>query len=312
MGLSTNNETVRGSVARVTRVDGCGDVIYGDDSQAVTKSFVSVARTGNTTSNDEIDLKDADGVSSVYEPARENYAGASLEITFSRVDPEFFEIVTKQRVIRDAFGRATGFAINKKVDVYLEAFALEVWSGTVAGVCDPNGNLLRYRGLWPFVQGGRLGDYTIENGAVSFVITGAQTYSGTQWGVGPYNITLDENGDPSPELEPLLVDDHEVINWVPLAPPTPFIGARPLMNLGATAISAIVAAEGDSPSEVEVTFTGATAVPVWVEWGDGTWSYIEDATDGGAHTYLVNGTYTIRATTNQTWVSSTPVVIPFP
>lgn len=311
MGLSTNNETVRGSAARVTRLDACGDPLYGADGQAVTKNFVTVSRTGVTLDSDEINLQDADGESSVYESARSRYAGTNVEATFSRVDPEFFEIVTKQRVIRDAFGRAIGFAINKDVDIFLEAFALEVWSGTIAGVCTPSGVPLRGYFLHPFLMGARLGDYAIENGAVTFTITGATSYSGTQWGVGPHKVVLDENGDPSQLLEPLLSGDHEVVLWTPVPPPTPFIGARPLLDPGATVITAIVASEGASPSEAEITLTGATATPAWIEWGDGTWSYIEDATDGADHVYQSNGTFVIRASTNDTWVQ-TSVVIPFP
>lgn len=312
MGQSTNNSMVRGRVARGTRVDGCGAPIFGDDSVVTTKNFVTVAYTGNTLDSDEINLTDADGEPSVYEAAQTRFASENVEVTFSKVDPEFFELFTKQRVLRDIDGVAVGFAINKDVDVYIEGFALEVWAGTGSGsVCDAQGRPLFGYNLTPFAKGARLGDYTIENGAITFTITGAVTYSGNQWGKGPHNVVLNVGDVPGPLLEDLLPGDHKVLLWTPVPPPTPFVGARPLLDPASTPITAIVDAEGSSPTETELTFTGASAAPVWVEWGDGTWSYVEDGTDGAVHAYDANGPYTVRASSNGTWITDT-VVIPYP
>lgn len=310
MGQSKNRGTVRGHRARLTRVDGCGAPIFGDNSQAVTKSFASVAYTVNTTDTDGIDLRDADGKPSIREDAVSDFASFGIEAIFNKVDPEFFEIATKQRVIRDEDGVAIGFAINSKTDTRIEGFALEVWAGAPEGDCDPESTAEYGYFLAPFVKGARLGDYTIENGAVTFTVTGGTTRDGTGWGSGPYNVQR-VGGAPAPLLEPLQREDHKLMIWVDVPPPDVFVGARPVLDRAATAISAIVATEGGSPAEAVFSFTGASAASVWIDFGDGTWDYVDAGTAGADHLYETNGTYTVRASSNGTWVTKS-VVIPFP
>jgi hypothetical protein len=50
--------------------------------------------------------------------------------------------------------------------------------------------------------------------------------------------------------------------------------------------------------------------PVWYDFGDGTWDYV-DAPGASNHEYENPGTYTVRASQNGTWVSTT-VTVPFP
>jgi hypothetical protein len=47
---------VKGRRIRVTRLDNCGRPVYGDDSQVVSKGFISVGFTANTTESDEINV----------------------------------------------------------------------------------------------------------------------------------------------------------------------------------------------------------------------------------------------------------------
>lgn len=302
---------VKGRRVRVTRVDSCGRVIYGEASQAVSKSFASIAYTANTLDSDGIDVRDADGEPSIYEASRSRFASYSIEAVFNKVDPEFFSLVTKQRVYLDEDGNAIGFAVNADVDVYIEGIALELWVGAPEGNCDPNQTGVEYGYfLAPFVKGARLGDYTIENGAVTFTITGGTTQSGNEWGSGPYNV-MRVGGVPAPLLTPLEEADHKLLIWVDVPPPDVFVGWRPVLDPDSAAVSAIVDVEGASPSEAVFSFTGATAVPAWIEFGDGTWDWTEDATEGFEHTYTANGTYTVRVSTNGTWITDT-VVIPYP
>src|SRR5690242_15616892 len=118
---------VRGRRVRVTRVDSCGRVIYGENSQAVSKSLAEISYTANTLDTDAIDQRDFDGEPSIYEAARTRWVSYNIEATFNKVDPEFFSLVTKQRVYLDEDGNAIGFAINSDVDVYIEGIGLELW-----------------------------------------------------------------------------------------------------------------------------------------------------------------------------------------
>src|SRR5690606_16656672 len=192
-----------------------------------------------------------------------------------------------------------------------QGFALEVWAGSPAADACENPNAEGEFGyfLAPYLRGGILSDYTIENGAVNFTITGAVTRNGNRWGSGPYNVMLN-GGVPSPLIEPLEPNDHKLLIWVGVAPPEPFYGTRPVLDPEATAITGVTATVGSSPSEADFTFTGATAgAPVWIDFGDGEWDYIADGTTGASHTYAENGTYTVRASSNGSWVT-TQVTIP--
>lgn len=304
---------VKGRRLRATRLDGCGRVVYGEDSQAVSKGFVSVAWQANTVDTDEVNQPNASGERCIYEAAVTEFTGYTMTAVFCEVDPELFALITGQRVYLDENGDAIGFAINTDVKPADQNYALEVWAGAPAGdACeDPNAQGEYGYFLAPWLRGGILSDYTVENGAINFTITGAVTRDGNRWGSGPYNVMMNA-GAPAPLLTPLEKNDHKLMIWVGVAPPEPFYGTRPVLDPDSTAITAVAAVVGGSPMEADLTFTGATAgMPVWVDFGDGEWDYVADGTLGSSHVYAANGTYTVRASSNGTWVT-TQVTIPFP
>lgn len=310
--VSKGRGAFKGSRLRATRLDGCGRVVYGDASQGVSKGFVSVAWTANTTEVAAVEQQNANGDPCIFEPAKQRLTGYSLTMVFCEVDPELFSLITGQRVYVDENGDAIGFAISTDVDLGNQGFALEVWAGAPAGdACDDvaaQGEFGYF--VAPYLQGGILSDYTIENGAINFTISGAVTRNGNRWGSGPYNVMMNA-GVPSPLITPLERNDHKLLIWVTLAPPAPFYGTRPVLDPESTPITAVTAAVGDSPSEADFTFTGATAdTPVFIDFGDGEWDYVADGLTGASHTYAANGTYTVKAQTNGS-VVTTQVTIPF-
>lgn len=310
---SNGYKAVRGRRIRATRVDACGRPVYGEDSQVVSKGFISVAYTANTNDSDEINQPNAAGETCIFEPAQSSLTGYTVNIEFCEVDPELFSLVTGQEVYLDANGDAVGFSVGTDVDLEAQGFALELWAGAPAGDACADENAQGSYGyfLAPFLKGGILGDLTIENGAVTFTITGATTRDGNQWGSGPYNVMLNADGDPAPLITPLGTNKHLLLIWVGVAPPELFYGTRPVLDPDSTDITAVVAVEGSSPTEADFSFTGAVAnEPVWIEYGDGTWDYVADGTTGSTHVYAANGTYTARASSNGTWVT-TGVTIPF-
>lgn len=303
---------MKGRRLRATRLDACGRPLYGDDSQGVSKGFISAAWTANTVDTEEINQVNAGGERCIYEAAETELTGYTLELQFCEVDPELFSLITGQSVYYDAEGNAIGITINTSISMSDRAFALEIWAGAPTGdaCADPDSQGSYGYFLAPFLKGGILGDYTIENGAVTFTISGATTRDGNQWGVGPYNVMLN-GGEATPLVTALDPDDHKLLIWVDVAPPELFAGTRPLLDPGASAITAVVATEGASPMEATFTFTGATANEgVWIEFGDGEWDFVDDGTVGSSHVYSADGTYTVRASSNGTWVTS-EVVVPF-
>lgn len=303
---------VKGRRMRATRIDGCGRVVYGEDSQVVSKGFVSVAWEANTLDSDEINQQNAAGERCIYEPAETTLVGYTMTAVFCEVDPELFSLITGQKVYLDENGDAIGFTINTKIDLSDRGYALEVWAGSPKGdAClDPTATGRYGYFLAPFLMGGYVDGYTVENGAINFTVTGAKTRDGNQWGSGPYNV-MTVGGVPAPLLTPLDPYDHKLLIWVTVAPPEPFYGTRPVMDPEATPITAVVPAEGASPTEADFTFTGASATPVYIDFGDGTWDYVTPGTAGATHVYATNGTYEVKATSNGTVVTAS-VVIPFP
>lgn len=312
MGKSNPRSFLRGRRIRVTRLDECFRPVYGEDSVAVTKGFVSVAYTANTIDSDEINQTNASGEVCIYEPSQPSLTGYGVEIVFCEVDPEVFSLITGQEVYLDEDGNAIGFSVGTDIDIADSRFAFELWMGTKGSdTCsDPTAQGNYGYLLLPALQGGIVGGFTVENGAVNFTITGATTRDGNQWGKGPFNVMM-VGGQPAPLLTALNPKKHLLLIGTTVAPPEPYAGTRPLLDPDATPITAVVAAEGTSPMEAAITFTGASTAPVHVEFGDGTWDYVEPGTAGVTHVYAANGTYTVRASSNGTWVQSS-VTIPFP
>ncbi len=314
--VSKERGVVRGRVVRVTRTDSCGYVKYGEFSHAVSKSWASVAYTVNTIDTDGIDQRNADGTPAIFEDGTSAFGSFGIEAVFNKVDPEFFELVTKQRVYRDANGEPIGFAINKDTNTTIEGFALELWAGAPAGECSGTVEEYGYF-LAPFIKGARLGDYTIENGAVTFTITGGTTRSGTNWGTGPYDVLEVVPGSTVYSKLPsaLLPGDHKLMIWTTMAPPPVFYGARPVLNpANVPAMTALIAVKGANAQTASFTLTGATSAnPVYIEFGDGTWDYIVPGTAGPiTHVYTATGvTMTAKAQNAGKWWTAT-FPLPFP
>ncbi len=307
---------VKGRRLRATRLDTCGRPVYGDDSQVVTKGVISVGYTANTTETDEINVPDMSGEVCVYEAAVTQLVGYAVEIQFCRVDPELLSLITGQPVVLGSDGNTViGFDIDTKIALTNSNFALELWAGAPSSgsACLPGATGNFGYILLPFVSNGILGDFTVENGAVTFTITGANTLEGNAWGVGPYkDIMLDDSVTPVPGPMSTPVSTTVALRTilVDLAPPEPQDGARPLLDPSVASLTSIAGVEGDNPQTAEFTTTPAATGPVYWQFGDGTWDYVA-APGATEHEYDSPGTYTVSAQQNGKTVTTT-VTVPFP
>ena len=281
---------VRGRAMRITKLDGCGRPIYGDGSVGVSDGFVSVAFTANTDDGEEINVTNAAGKTCVREVPCPTFLGYGVEIEFCSADPALFAILTGQEPVLDAEGVAVGFRVNSDISACNSGFALEVWTGVPGVACDtdtaadadPGGYL-----LLPYLQGGIFGDFTVENDAISFTVTGAQTKTGSGWGTGPYDVVRYADV-PGPLTSPITSGDHLHVQYTDVAPPPAFCGTQPLLDPSAPALTGVTAtATGKS---VEFTAVPAGSDPWYVDFGDGTWDY---SADGAVltHEYDTAGTY---------------------
>lgn len=307
---------VKGRRLRATRLDGCGRPIYGEDSQVVTKGFISVAYTANTTDSEEINVTNAAGEVCVYEAAVTSLTGYGVEMQFCEVDPELLSILTGQPVVIGPDGSTViGFDVDTKITLDNSNFALELWAGSpAADACATVGATGAYGYLLlPYMTGGILGDFTVENNSVTFTVTGANTKEGNSWGVGPHqDIMLGAGSSPvaGPMTTPVSTSVALRTIIVDLAPPLPACGARPLLDPSLPNLTAIVGVEGDDDMTAEFTTTPVATGPVWYDFGDGTWDYVP-APGAADHTYETAGTYTVRASQNGKWLATDEVTVPF-
>lgn len=304
---SRNTIFIRGKRIRATRVDNCGRVVYGDNARVVSKGQVSIGYTANTTETDAITVPNSDGETLASVPSETQLVGYGVEAVFTGLDPDLFSLWTGAPVFYDADGVAVGVAVDTSISLAGRGIALEVWTGAPAGdACADVASQGSFGYvLTPFLQGGILGDFSVENGAINMTLTGAQTRDGNNWGVGPYDVMLNKVGNakvPGPLVNPLTATQPLLLTQVELAPPVVEQGFRPLLDPEADAITSITATKSGRLVTLAAVPDPESDTGVWYDFGDGEWDYVL----GGdtAHTYTAAGTYTIKASTNGTWVET--------
>ena len=214
---------------RATRLNGCGEVLLGPDSQVATEGFISVGFTANTEEGETISVTNAAGNVCVLDRPSPKFVNYTVAVQFCGVDPELFSLMTGQPVVLNADGdKAIGFQVNSDITLDESGFALELWSKVPVAACDASGESSFGYLLVPFVQGGVLSDFSVENGAVNFSLAGAASKDGANWGVGPYDVVRDEDNLPSPLLEAVPDTNHLHVQLTTVSPPTPSCGATAL------------------------------------------------------------------------------------
>lgn len=215
---------------RVTVEDVCGVPDWGDDTQIVSDGFVSVAITANYTDIAEKRQNNGRGRACTRRPASATFDDLTAVVTFCGMQPEIYSRMTGAPMVVDAqTGDVIGFDDDVSVDLAAIRWGLEGWTEAYdVADCDDEGNLPFWYYLWPSFAGGRAGDYTLEDALVNYTVTDAHTYGGAGWGIGAYNVTRDEAGDPSPLLDALTKSKHGRRFITTVAPPETTDGFVPL------------------------------------------------------------------------------------
>lgn len=291
---------VRGRRYRFTREDACGNPVYGDNGQVTTTAPITVAFTAVTTETDEIRVVNSGGDTCVFEPSVVSLEGYSAEITVCGMDPDMFNIATGVPVIYDVDGVAVGVAVDVSVKTDDFAFGLEVWTGLASDdACGEVGEIEYGYILLPFMKGGRLGDFTVENGAINFTISDATSRKGGSWGSGPYNVVVNEGDVAGPLLVPLTSTQVMVLMRTKVAPPAAAEGGRPVLDPSWTTLTTVTGTPDDLEVDFVVSPSIASGEGVWYEFGDDTWDYVEGpGTAAITHVYEAAGTYTVTASAN--------------
>jgi hypothetical protein len=211
-----------GDTVRITRVDGCGRPVCGDDASFVTQCFASVSMEANIEEGTDVQFTAANGTVCGFRAGCPSFRGFNVTYTFFGASPEMIEIMTGSPVVLGWDGTPIGF--DSCSIPCRQGFSLELW-GEVLGedVCpeEATGDGAWMYFLLPWVSNGIIGDLEVGSEGVNFVLTGA-TRAGGRWGVGPYDVLeQDAAGTPGPMIEPLDATCHRRIMRTLIAPPEP-------------------------------------------------------------------------------------------
>lgn len=219
---------VRGSVIRVTKLDSCGKPDLGQSAVAVSKRISSVKIDEVTDNGTDIRERNFGDELCVVDDSLDQVLGYTGEIALCGVDPGLISVFTGQSVVTNAAGDIVGFDAKTGIDLGSFGFSLEIWSRIAGAACDTTGRRQWGYTVFPFFKGGRISGFSVENGQVQFTITGAQTFDGNSWGVGPFQVDRNVAGNPIPLFTPLASNTHYRNILVTLDPPVASCGTFPL------------------------------------------------------------------------------------
>lgn len=223
---------VRGSVIRVTRLDECGVPLVGMVSTAVSKRISTITIDKVAEDGSDIREKNFSDELCIVDDGYESLIGYSADVMLCGVDPDLISIFTGQPVVKNAAGDTVGFDSETGIDLDGFGFALEMWTKIAGGACNAQGARPWGYTVMPFLKGGTLGGFSVENAAIQFQIMGARTRDGNSWGAGPYDVDLSVGAGPNftagPLFTPLKPKTAYRNTLVYLPPPVASCGAFPL------------------------------------------------------------------------------------
>lgn len=220
---------IRGKRMRLTRLDECGVPVAGPASTLVTKGFISLGLSPQYEDGETITQANAEGDYEVNEPADSWLTRIDVEGAFIGVHPDVVEMLTGNPVVLDGTGNAVGFRLQGGAPI-LGGWAVEVWTGLAGQICTSGVPAYGYS-LLPFLRGGKIGDVTIENGALNLTIS-SSTRENPGWDVGPYDVVLAGTGPalPAPLISVIGARDHWHMQRTEVAPPTVTAGTVALAS----------------------------------------------------------------------------------
>lgn len=236
--------SVRGEVARFTKLNNCCEPVNTACGVVTTDGFISVVLTQEIEAAQVITVKNAADKVCVYDPGCDSLLDLQAVISLCKVNPELIGLMTGQEVVLDYAGVAVG--TRRSTDLNCDnRFALELWTDIPNQACEPNtgGASLKDYGyfLVPCLRSATItGDITIDGAnAVSVELT-AKTTIPSLWGTGPVNETLDSYdvvpidaaNTPGHLLTAIGPTDHDNLQLTTIPPPVVPVdcGCRPLAN----------------------------------------------------------------------------------
>lgn len=177
--------SIKGRVARITRLDECGAPVFGACSVVTTEGFITVTISEENEAGEEYTQKNAWGEFCINEKDPDLTKWANVMIEFCEVDPDILDIVGGANPVVSGSGDTIGATFGPAAPT--GAFAIEVWTKK-AGTSNCVGGVTEWGYFTvPYVKNGKLdGDVKIENGPMSVSFKGEGYGAPAEWGVGPH------------------------------------------------------------------------------------------------------------------------------
>jgi hypothetical protein len=297
----------------VTRLDECGAVVESACVSATSEGFVDITLTKvNQDRQDALQLT-ANGDICVDKPKAPILRWYEVNLQFCLVDPELLNIMTADPlVLNDAVDPLAVGWDTEVGSAELSFFALEFWVGTEDEGCD-DGEVVYGYGLLPFMRQGMLSDLTFGNAVATFTVN-AITKGNSQWGVGPYNVLINESGVnagfPGPLLTAIGPKVHKRFFWTRLAPPEGVCGCQEL-----PVVLSVLPTSGPAATLRTMTFPlddeGVPLLPAVISWDDASPAEVVTSGTTATHTYVAgtyNPTFTPTSESSPTYTSPTVTV----
>lgn len=179
-------KSIKGRVARVTRLDECGIPVVGACSSIVTDGFISVELSPEQEDGEEFLIKNADGAPCINEFDTGFTKWVTANVELCAVNPHILDIVGGANPLMDTETEPQVIGASWGTDQNLSGFGLEVWTRIAGAACTAGVQDWGYFVI-PFLRDGMITDsMTIENDALTVSLTGRGVEAPADWGVGPY------------------------------------------------------------------------------------------------------------------------------
>jgi hypothetical protein len=303
---------VRAPAVRVTRLDECGNVTDSACSYATTSCFATLTLTKVYQDRQDALGVNANGDICVDVPKAPILRWYEVVLTLQSVDPEFLNIVSNEPLVLNDATVPEAVGWDTVVGSNLAAnFAFEFWTGTDDSACE-DGELDYGYGLLPWLYQGQIGDISFENGLVTFTVTAISKIN-PNWGVGPYNVLINETGPNAGFPAPMLTSIGNAMKrffFTELSPPdgfcgcqdgTPTVVVEPLIGAAAVLRTLTFPLDAD----------GDPILPAVIDWDDA--SPLEEVTSGTSvtHSYVAgsyNAIFTPTGFSSPSYTSATITV----
>lgn len=212
---------IKGTHARIVRVDACGNPVTGTGSLVVvTKGFIQVQMEPQYEDGQEFFERTADGTPCVNQKDDPVLKRMQLTIDFCEINTTGVAYLASARelTVNGAGVTGTGFAVAEGSPT--NRYSLEVWQRVAgSGACDPSGAQRYVYNAWPNVGASRIGTYTVENGRSTLQVQSETQAVSTAptigWNRGPGSTSWLPAGDSA------QAGEHWLWNLTTTAPPTP-------------------------------------------------------------------------------------------